>query len=42
MGQTFVSYDPHTNWNNGFAIIDYLENGVFKVDNLKIINGEVV
>jgi hypothetical protein len=42
LGNTFVSYLPKTNFNNGFAIIDYLDNGLFKVDNLKIIDGEVM
>ena len=30
------------NWNHGFAVIEYEDNGDFTVFNKKIINGKVV
>ncbi|MEM0173024.1 MAG: metallophosphoesterase [Sulfolobaceae archaeon] len=42
MSNTYVDYSPRTDWNNGFAIIDYLDNGFFQVSNLKIIENTVM
>lgn len=35
-------YMPHNNWVHGFAVISFDQKGNFKVDNRKIIQGEIL
>ena len=34
-------YMPINNWNNGFAIVNLEDGGMFEVENKKIVNGEI-
>jgi len=36
-----LDYQPINNWNNGFAVIRFDNRGFYKVENKKIINGEI-
>lgn len=42
LSQLSAPYAPINNWNHGFAIIEYEDDGSFTVFNRKIINGHVV
>ena len=35
------SFRPINNWNHGFAVVYYYEDGTFRVENKKILDGEI-
>jgi len=42
LGPLSASFAQVNNWNHGFALVDYHDDGCFEVHNKKIINGRVV
>ena len=38
----FPNYRPVNNWNHGFAYIEIYSNGSFRIENKKILNGEIL